>query len=81
MDIKKGKGHPKKNVCEKSIMDHIEEAAKKKCKRRAWMFCKTCHKFNHDMEQCMKNPANQVNMLEEVLDEVLDETADWDNGK
>jgi hypothetical protein len=75
------KGHPKKNVCKESIMDYIEEAKKKKHKRRVRMFCKICHKFNYDTDQCMKDSANQVNTLEKVLDEVLDETADWDNGK
>jgi hypothetical protein len=29
----------------------------------------------------MKNPVNQVNMLEEVLDEVFDETADCEDGE
>jgi hypothetical protein len=44
------KSHPKINVCKKSIMDHFEEATKKKRKRRAWMFCKICHKYNHDTD-------------------------------
>ncbi len=71
------KAPPKKKVHEKSIMDHIKEAAKKKCKRTARWLCKICHKFNHDIDQYMKNPVNQVNMLEEVLDEVLDWLIDW----
>ncbi len=81
MDIGKGKGPPKKNVCNKSIMDHIKEAAKKKRNRRARMFCKICHNFNHNTDQCVKNPMNQVNILEEVLDEVLDETADCEDAE
>ena len=67
-----GRSGLKKNVCEKSVMDHIEEAAKEKHKRRAWMFCKICHKLNHETDQCMKNPMNQVNIFEGVLDETAD---------
>jgi hypothetical protein len=29
----------------------------------------------------MKNPMNQVNILEEVLDEMLDKTADCEDGE
>ncbi len=67
-----GRSGPKKNVCKKSVKDHIEEAAKKKRKMRAWMFCKTCPKFNHDTDQWMRNPMNQVNIFEAVLNETAD---------
>ena len=53
------KGRPKKNVRKMSVIDHIEEAANKKRKRRKKMFCKICHKFNHDTTECFKNPQNQ----------------------
>jgi len=39
-------------------MDHIEESAKKKRKRRVRYFCKICHKFNHNTQDCWKNPNN-----------------------
>jgi hypothetical protein len=41
-------------------MDHIEESAKKKRKRRVRYFCKICHKFNHNTQDCWKNPINQL---------------------
>ena len=50
------KGHPKKNKRIKSVMDHIEESAKKKRKRRVRYFCKICQKFNHNTQDCWKNP-------------------------
>jgi hypothetical protein len=61
------KSCPKKNACMKSIMDHIEESAKKKRKRKVKMFCKHCQKFNHTTEQChlLKNPINQLETVEE----------------
>jgi hypothetical protein len=48
----KKKGHTKKNTRIKSVMDHIEESAKKKQKRRVSYFCKICHKFNHNTQDC-----------------------------
>jgi hypothetical protein len=61
------KGRPKKNARMKSIMDHIEESAKKKRKRKVKMFCKHCQKFNHTTEQCylLKKPINQLETVEE----------------
>ena len=53
-------GRPKKNVREKSVMDHINKAAKKKCKRQARMFCKICHRFDHTTEGCFKNSKNRL---------------------
>jgi hypothetical protein len=58
----KKKGRPKNHVHEKSISDHIKELAKKKRKRRVRMFCKFCHKFNHNTEDCFKNPMNKGNL-------------------
>ena len=50
------KGRPKKNVREKSVSDHIKDAAsKKKRKRRVRMFCSICHKYNHNTNDCYKN--------------------------
>ncbi len=54
------KGRPKKDARKMSVIDHIEEAANKKRKRRKKMFCKICHKFNHDTTECFKNPQNQL---------------------
>jgi hypothetical protein len=48
----KKKGRPKKNKRIKSVMDHIEESAKKKRKRRVRYFCKICQKFNHNTQDC-----------------------------
>ncbi len=55
------KGCPKKNERIKSVMDHIEESAKKKRKRREKCFCKIYHnhKFNHNTQDCWKNPNNE----------------------
>ena len=36
-------------------MDHVEESAKKKRKRKSRMFCKICQRFNHNTEACWKN--------------------------
>lgn len=61
------KGRPKKNARMKSIMDHIEESAKKKRKRKVKMFCKHCQKFNHTTEQCylLKKPIIQLETVDE----------------
>jgi hypothetical protein len=53
------KGRPKKNERIKSVMDHIEESAKKKRKRKVKYFCKICHRFNHNTQDCWKNTNNQ----------------------
>ena len=52
------KGCPKKNERIKSVMDHIEESAKKKRKRKVKYFCKICHRFNHNTQDCWKNTKN-----------------------
>jgi hypothetical protein len=36
-------------------MDYVAESAKKKRKRKARMFCKICHRFNHNTEDCKMN--------------------------
>ena len=53
------KGSPKKNTCQKSVMDHIEESTSKKRKRRKRMLYKLCHKLNHNTSECFKHPLNQ----------------------
>jgi len=53
------KGRPKKNERIKSVMDHIEESAKKKRKRKVKYFCKICHRFNRNTQDCWKNTNNQ----------------------
>ena len=55
----KKKGRPKKNVREKSIMDHIQESAKKKRKRKDRMWCEICHRFNHNTDACKKITTNE----------------------
>ncbi len=54
------KGHPKKDEHHKTIMDHIEESAKKKCKRINRMHCSICEKFNHNTKDCFKNQVEGV---------------------
>jgi hypothetical protein len=58
----KKKGRPKNNERKKSISNHIKELEKKKRKRRVRMFCKLCHRFNHNTEDCFKNPINKGNL-------------------
>ena len=70
------KGRPKKNDRKMSVMDHIEEAANKKRKRRKKMFCKICHKFNHDTTECFKNPQNQLKCAGEMNGDFEIGTAD-----
>jgi hypothetical protein len=62
------KGRPKKNERIKSVMDHIKESAKKKQKRRVRYFCKICQKFNHNTQDCWKNPKNQLNTTQGSAD-------------
>jgi hypothetical protein len=62
------KGRPKKNERIKSVMDHIEEAATKKRKRRVKYFCKICHKFNHNTQDCWKNPENKATNMQGSTD-------------
>ena len=54
------KGCPKKHERRKTIMDHIEESAKKKCKRSNRMFCSLCEKFIHNTKDCYKNQVDGV---------------------
>ena len=47
------KGRPKMDVREKSVMDLIEESAKKKKRtRRIKLFCNICFKHNHNTVDC-----------------------------
>ena len=55
----KKKGRPKTTQHQKSVSNHIQESLVKKRKRRLWMFCWVCHKFNHNSEYCYKNPLNK----------------------
>jgi hypothetical protein len=55
----KKKGRPKADTWEKGIADHIKELGKKKRKRAVRMFCKICHKYNHNTKECFKNPLNK----------------------
>ncbi len=70
----KKKGRPKEDVHEKSVADHIKELANKKRSRRTKLFCRICHKFDHNMADCVQNPANQLITLEEgsTLEEEMD---------
>ena len=54
------KGCPKKHDRRKTILDHIEESAKKKHKRTNRMFCSLCEKFNHNTKDCYKNKVDGV---------------------
>ncbi len=55
----KKKGRPIANVRKKSVMDYVAESAKKKCKRKARMFCKICQRFNHNTEDCRMNTKDK----------------------
>jgi hypothetical protein len=57
--LERKKGPPKNHVRKKGISDHIKESATKNCKRQVWMFCKLCRKFNHNTDDCFKNPMNK----------------------
>jgi hypothetical protein len=63
----KKKGRPKKNERIKSVMDHIEESAKKKWKRRVRFFCKICHKFNHTLRIAGRIQAINQKLCRAVL--------------
>ena len=51
------KGRPKANTREKGIADYIKDSGKKR-KKNVRMFCKICHKYNHNTKDCYKNPVN-----------------------
>ncbi len=53
------KGRPKENKRQKSVVDLITELGKKR-KRRKRLFRKICHKFNHDTNDCFKNPVKPL---------------------
>ena len=53
------KGRPKANTREKGIADHIKDSGKKR-KRAVRMFCRICHKYNHNTDDCFKNPSKKA---------------------
>jgi hypothetical protein len=53
------KGRPKSNTREKGIADHIQDSGKKR-KRAVRMFCRICHKYNHNTDDCFKNPSKKA---------------------
>ena len=57
---RKKKGRPKANTREKGIADYIKDSGKKKRKRTVRRFCKICHKYNHNTDECFKNPLNKA---------------------
>jgi hypothetical protein len=60
------KGRPKANVREKSVVDLIQESAKKKKQtRKVKMFCSICQKWNHNTVDCYHNSANKKTTLKE----------------
>jgi hypothetical protein len=74
------RGRPKKIDKVMTVMDHIEVASIKKCKRRVKMYCKICKKWNHNTLQCFKNPNNcKLDKTLEAVDEI-EEDEDGDEG-
>ncbi len=71
----KKKGWPKKNICQKSVVDLIEKSSNNKCKLRRMMFCNICQKFNHTTADCFKNPANQLQIIGEAMESEVQEGA------
>ncbi len=69
------KGWPKKNICQKSVNDLIEESSSNKRKQRRKMFCNICQKFNHTTADRFKNPANQLQTIGEALESEIQEGA------
>ena len=66
----KKKGRPKADIQEKSVMDIIEESAKKKKRsRRSKYFCNICFKHNHNTVDCFHNSANKRNALAKRMSE------------
>ena len=66
-------GHPKKDAKRsKGVMDMVA-----KNKRRKMMWCKICHKFNHNTRDCFKNPAN----LQLALANYLGAVENYEEGK
>ena len=53
------KERPKENEHKKSVVNLIAESGKKQ-KRVKRLFCKICHKFDHNTNDCFKNPAKQL---------------------
>ena len=65
------KGRPKANVREKSVVDLIQESAKKKKRtRKVKMFCSICTKWNHNTVDCWHNSANKKSTLKEGGEEL-----------
>ncbi len=49
-----------------TVLDHIQSSSSKKQKHQKKMYCKMCEKWNHNTEQCWKNPINHS--LESALE-------------
>jgi len=50
-------GRPKGDNRVMSVVDHIENSAKKR-KRQRKLFCSICNKFNHNTDDCYQNQKN-----------------------
>ena len=75
----KKSGRPQKSEKILTLTDKMELASSsKKRKRRAKLYCKICHKFNHNTMDCFKNPINC--RLDDKLDlvDLVDEKRDQD---
>ena len=73
----KKKGRPKKDIRHPSVADHIAKSAAKKRKRKKKLYCKICEKFNHNTDECFKNPANQQRpQAEEIIGDMQEGSAD-----
>ena len=76
----KKKGWPKANTQEKGIADHIAESGKKKRKRAVRLFCKICNKYNHNTNECFKNPFNKESLnMESATDHLESGTSQQEN--
>jgi len=59
----------------------------KKRKRRVKYFCKICHKFNHNTQDCWKNPENKATNTQGSTDvgdggdDVIGDVGDGGDGK
>ena len=56
------------DICEKSVVDHIKELSQKKRGRRTKLYCRICHRFEHNMADCFQYLANQQSTWEEETD-------------
>ena len=49
------RGRPKANKRHKGIMDHIADATKKRPRKKK-KYCSICEMWNHNTNECFKNP-------------------------